>query len=622
MRRRRARKKPQSAADRMVREFEKKTLTIHTAEDARDGRGSVRRGKKYEAFVAAGWPEAIIRGTFKQTEVAELLGESSANISRWLQAYAIDKADVHQREGWTRDPAVDEALTDFVKFSARYFADNPDLCEQPAHHVRWAEEINTTLDEGGRLLLLAPQRHGKTSMLIKYVMWRLMRDPNMCIGWVGKSENVASESTGLIQQFLTDMTEMVEEVFGPGTDLSPPSRSGLSWTPSKLTLSTRTRARKSPSLVALGIDSNILGRDMDLIVVDDPVERGGNKGMVNILNRDKAYERLVTDINSRKMRRTGFAYITSRMHVDDPPGRIILSHQRDWRVVVDRAHDPSCAVAEEDHPDNAECLLWPDAPNMGFKWLMEQKRQSPEHFERNYQNNPSGDTFDRPTMEDMQRAFAPRSVGEKSPGLRMLCSVDPGSGVKKHAFCVWAYSNSGEREIVDIFTPPAGSPGFVKGLQEVYDKYRVLHFVVEKNRFEDQLRNDLGVKELRNSLGLNIQTHYTGGHNKQAANEGVTAMMAEFRKQEPGITLPGANPEDRRLMQPFIREILNFDPELAAQSKHRQDDRVMAAWVGWYWIGRHQSSEKKTITPNYPSGFRPSDGQFGLGWNLPNWSAA
>jgi hypothetical protein len=442
-------------------------------------------------------------------------------------------------------------------------------------------------------------------------MWRLCRNPNACIIWVGKSEDKASEATGLVQQFFDEMDNLVEDVWGPGTDIHPAHKSGLSWTPSEITLSTRTITRKSPSLKAFGIDGNILGSDADLIVVDDPVELGGNKGMArSLMNREKAYERLVTDVNSRKMKRTGFAYITSRMHVDDPPGRIIRKHAEDWRIIVERAHDPACTLPEVEHIDQAPCLLWPDSPDMGFDWLMEQKRQNPAHFQRNFQNDPRGDATILITAEDLDRCKdRTRRVGEIPNGCQLVVGIDP-APKKPNAAVLFGWDGE-KRHVIDIMESEPGIRGGRKIVRDWRERYGCSLFVLEENIAEGWWE-DTDMRAFLNSTGVELRPFHTQWNKRDEAH-GVLSMFQHMRKAEPTITFPWADRDAQQKMDRLLRVLMDFDPDLV-RNKHVDDDLVMAMWFpmktmdswGFKWVSRAEVDYPQTAWGDwhtaYPTG--------------------
>lgn len=566
--------------------------TYLSKDESDDGRASARRGPGYEWMIRnhAALFDAYLAGEKTGTQLAaELKGAwpdhmpelSGANLSRWAAARVEDKSKGAALDRWSRAPDVEEALGDFKKFCLRYFADDPDIGLLPEFHIEWADAITDTLNDGGKLLLLGPQRHGKSSLLIKYVMWRICIDPDICIMWVGKSENVASESTGLVRQYLEHHEKMVEEVFGPGVTLVPETRSGFSWTDTKLTISQRTRIRKSPTLVALGITGNILGRDADLIVVDDPVEHRGNRGMTAPNNREEAYERLVTDVNSRKMKKTGFAYIGSRQHVDDPPGRIIKKHAEDWRILIYQAHDPACVKQEKPYGNHIDCMLWPNAPHLDFQWLMGQKRMNSAHFERNYMNNPQDNQLILVSAEDIERCKDyKRRAGQIPKGVvRLIAGIDP-ADAKPVAAVLWGHEagwgDKGRRHIIDIMEAEPGIRGGRRIFEHWYEQYRCQMFVVEKNMAQSWLQ-DTDVRDFKRRTNIQIIEHYTDRVNKWNEATGVLAMFGRMREDPPSITIPWGDQKTVEKMERLARTFLLFDPDYAGH-KHADDDLPMAAW--------------------------------------------
>jgi len=134
-----------------------RVLAFKGREESEDGRASARRGAGYEAFRRTPWPGLIADGTVTNGEVATELGTTGANVSRWMAAYVEDLAAEAAMADWTRSDEVERALLAYEPFTRRF---HPDALI-PDFHLEWEEEIDGVVGNGGRLALLAPQRHGK-----------------------------------------------------------------------------------------------------------------------------------------------------------------------------------------------------------------------------------------------------------------------------------------------------------------------------------------------------------------------------------------------------------------------------------------------------------------------------
>lgn len=539
-----------------------------TRDESNDGRASARRGAGYDEFCSTSYPELIAAGKMRITEAADGYGTSAANVSRWMAAYHEDRQAEQLRENWTRDDRAEANLIDFKSFCDRYWPDEP---LQP-FHVEWADEITANGEEAGKLLLMASQRHGKTSMLWKYAIWRICRDPDLRILWVGKTMGLAEEPIGRIRQEFEHNTKLVDEMFGPSTDMKPPTRSGLSWTNSKMTISQRTKVLSAPTLAALGIGGSILGRDADLIIIDDPIDRASASSPTE---REAVSEWFLTDFMSRKMPNTSVNYIGSRQHVSDLPGQIIRDHADDWRILVYRAHDPACTIPEDDVEDHTDCVLWPEL--RPWSWLYQQKKANPAHFERNYQNAPTIDATTFITAKDIDELKdSAQEAGYFPPGSRLVAGIDP-AAAKPVAAVLWAYTRDGKRFLVDAKLATAGTQGVKEVVAEFVDTYGCRTYVVETNGYQGQIMQDEGIKAMRSQLNLRMVPTYTSRINKWDEGAGVVAMLHGLRDGEKYV-LPGSgDAEILQRLEDVYRQWLLFDPDYVGH-KHAQDDLVMASW--------------------------------------------
>jgi len=554
-------------------------LSFKGKDESLDNRGSYRRGPKYEAFCETDYPEAILSSEMTNGQVASEYGASHADISRWMAAYLEDRQTGAALKDWTRDEAVDAALMSYQPFVEHF---HPEALI-PDFHLEWEQEIDGVVGNGGRLVLLAPQRHGKTEFLIRYCQRRIAADPDICILWVSRAKELAEESVGMLRQLLED-EKFGEAVLGPGQTFRPPARSGKSWTDEKLTVGQRTRIRKSPTVRALGIGGTTSGRDADLIIVDDPQER---EDCVSPTTREKQSRWFMTTLLARKMEKTGIALITSRRHIDDIPGKLIKDHAEDWRTIIYRAHKLGCPKPEADSADHADCILWPELRS--HKFLMGQKRADVAFFECNYQNNPSADSLVLIKAEHLERCkdFS-RSVGAMPKNAtRYIAGIDPAEA-KPVAAVLWAWEPSGTMHIVDTLEAEPGVRGGRQIVTTWFKKYACREFVVEKNIAQSWWQD----KELSDFCARNgipkVREHYTDRTNKMDPKNGVPSMYNDMRTDPPKITFPYGDRDSQQQMDRLLRTFLLFDPDHAG-GKHADDDLPMAAWFG------HHVMQKWTV---------------------------
>jgi len=547
------------------------------------------RGPQYEQFVADGWAEGILQRKFTQHEVSRRSGFPQPSISRWMQVYKSER-----RERAVKDSHVaDEGLfDDLTKFTEAFF---PEL-DVPGFHREWVDAVESTVSTGRRLLLLAPQRFGKTELLARYCLMRICRDPNIRIVWISRSANKAEEVVDYIKQTLEHNTALVEAALGAGS-FKPQRTSGLPWTGSEFTVANRTSTLKGKTMRAIGVGGSLAGLDADLIILDDPQDR---KRSLSPAERASDEEWFTTDFVARKMPHTGVAFIMSRQHTEDLPGIILRDHSQRWDVLTYRAHDPACTLPEtvgdsgEPNMEHHDCLLWPEF--RPWDWLLEQKQSNEDHYERNFQNNPKTDATTYITADEIAKIRDhTRRVGDVPPGCRLIAGIDPAES-KPVAAVLWGYDGI-HRHVIDCWEASASVVGLREILTEWPRKYGVREFCFETNIAKSWLL-DTEVKNLIREKNLRIITHYTDRLNRNSQAIGPVAMFQKMRQEPPEITLPGQKGEGYERIERLIRTFLMFDPDWAS-SKHADDDLVLAAWFPQLTIDTWATPPVRTMQVDY-----------------------
>jgi len=546
---------------------------------------SYKRGPQYQQFVADGWAESILLRKMSQHEVSRKTGFPQPSISRWMSAYKADRRNAALRAGeFERE---DDVFEDLAVFTERFF---PDL-DVPGFHREWIRSIAENAERKGKLLLLAPQRHGKSEMLIRYCLMRICQDPNISILWVSKTASLAEKMVGQVKAVLEHHPELAEAALGPGLSFKPPRTSGLSWTDSEFTTAARTQVKKTPTMVAIGTGGTIVGLDADEIILDDPQD---HIRCMSPTQRDKDREWFFTDFMSRKMEQTALSFIMSRQHMEDLPGMILRDHAEDWEVLTYRAHDPACVFAEAKVDLHHECVLWPEFRS--WKWLFGQKKADEAHFERNYMNNPKTDATTYITADDIDRLRDhTRRVGDVPSGCRLVAGIDPAEA-KPVAAVLWGFDGS-HRHVIDVMEASASVVGLREILSEWPAKYHVRTFAFEKNMAQSWLV-DTEVKRLIQSQRLHVLEHYTSRINKQSLAIGPVSMFQRMRGELPEVTIPAGRGEGLDRIDRLVRSWLSFDPDWAGH-KHADDDLTMASWFGNYVIDSWEKPPVRQMLVEY-----------------------
>lgn len=570
-----------------------------TAEEQADGRTRARRGALYEEFLR-GHPDLARRlisdtDPLSVSDVAEVVGTSQSNVSRWLLALREDLATEELQKRWKIDTEDKQALDDgYRSFVERFHPET----EVRWYDDEWEDEIDSVVGKGGNLLLLAPQRHGKTNFLSLYCIRRITQDPNIRILWVSRTQDQAAESVGYIRQLLEEQ-DYTDAVLGPGRTFRPPTRGkgSHSWTDTEFTVGTRNRTLRAPTMRAIGIGQTVSGRDADLIIIDDPQEREDiDGGSITGIKQRKWF---FTTFMARKMPHTGIAYITSRKHVNDIPAEIIERRADDWRIKEYQGHDTGCLKDERDYEAHTDCVMWPS--QRPFEFLMKLKADDEVWFECNIQNNPTADRLVLTSKEKIAKATNPDVMaGHFPPGWSLIAGFDPASG-KDNAAVLWAYSpEKRQAQIVTAKKFRPGPAGLSEAIADWYDRFHCVQWVTETN-WAGGFLEDVRVTKLVNERGIRIIPHQTKG-NKTDYSGGVTSMIqtigTEGENGRPPILFPTlASDEDSQGVRALIGELLTYDPDA---NKHAKDDTVLAMWFPWWkklldLVGRRPTAREAIV---------------------------
>lgn len=630
-------------------------------EDSGDGRASARRGPRYEAFCAAGWPVRIgahergAVGGVSVGDVVEATGESQANVSRWYAAWLEDSLTRARADGWVRDAAVEaslcpqlpmrfvdlveryqveldagadldalverlltEAEVAFGEFRAMFFRDERgEAYRTPRVHKRWIRRILRAMLLGRRQLILSPPRHGKTQLLIHFVVWLICRFPNIRIMWIGGNEDIAKNAVGAVLDELENNVALVAAVLGPGGSFKPAGRGGKSWTSKALTVATRVGTGiKSATLIAVGKGGKLLSRDADLIIPDDIID---HDSVQSPKQRDDDFAWINTQVSSRKEEHTAIVAIGSRQHHQDLFGRLAVNPA--WSAMVEHAHDPACDlpthpfVDPELHVDCAvcaahvDCMLFPEIRS--FAWLMDMRASFDDDllYEMVYQNITRPEGAEYITVEHLRFCRSDRVLGHVPEGCQLIGGLDPATAGFQGAV-LWAWDpKSKKRYLVDLDNRRAGGmPGAEAITKLWFDKYELRTWVWETGAFQEGYRQHTPIKDFCAQNGIVIYPHITDRWNKWDKDLGVTAQMALFRRTEiaadgvrvpaPLIDLPYGDAASIEQVREYETQLLNFEPTPGVRVRRAQD-LLMAGWFPETRIRLWKLEQQSVVESNF-----------------------
>jgi endogenous inhibitor of DNA gyrase (YacG/DUF329 family) len=543
---------------------------------AKDGRVSARRGDVYEKFVRDGLVQEVLQDDISRDDAAKILKVSKAQISRFLAAYQEDLESEKAQADWDVPEQAIEALDSFVEFRNRYFLTEKGIpFETAPFHMEWINSLNKAIEEGGQQMILSPPRHGKTELLIHFTIWRIMKNPNIRIMWVGGNEDIAKNSVSSVIDTLESNEGLKEDFCGPGGTFKPKTRTGKSWSQNGFTVSTRTvHGIKSPTLIGIGKGGKILSRDCDLIIADD-IEDHASTAQPRARHNTKNW--WTTTLASRKEEHTAIIVIGSRQHPDDIYSSLLDSEA--WETIVEEAHDSGCQIPELEEEEHVDCMLWTGFRT--YKWLMSRRRDAMttgglQRFEMVYQNRPGEGGATIFNVEAITECMDNTQVVGKIPrNSYLVAGLDPAASGYQAAF-LWAILDNGEDsllQMIDIQNNKGG--GIEEALQvikEWHKMYNLYHWVIEENNFQKAIRQDPRIKEYANVNGIILEGHETY-KNKWDSHFGVTSLAPMF--QDKLIVLPYGNTESQIKSEMYRKQLSYFS---ASRKNIYKSDIVMASW--------------------------------------------
>jgi len=539
---------------------------------------TTRRGALYEKFRNEGYALDLIREEITRQDVANALGCTTGHIARMLAAYREDLEKDIQAENWEVSDDAKQSLSDFKNFRDRYFLTEQGIPFQTANfHDNWIKSINKALLNGGQQMILSPPRHGKTELLIHFVVWLICRNANIRILWVGGNEDIAKNAVSSVIDTLENNEKLKEDFCGPGGSFKPATRAGKSWSQNGFTVSTRTVSGiKSPTMVGIGRGGKILSRDCDIIIADDIEDHSSTMQPASRANTKNWW---TTTLGSRKEEHTAMVIIGSRQHPDDLYSALLDNEA--WETIVEEAHDSMCTIPEINEEEHIDCMLWSDKRT--FKWLMNRKRDSMttgglKNFEMVYLNKAFSNAARLFNPEQIEKCYEPNmSLGTIPSGSYLVAGLDPAATGYQAGF-LWAVeTHSGEIKMtmVDLDNHLGG------GLDEAFElirrwweMYGCFHWVIEENGFQKAIRQDKTIKQYCNVQGIKLEGHETH-KNKWDERFGVTSLAPMFNEQM--ISLPFADGEAQTKTTLYTKQLIYFASK-GSGGKGYKSDIVMASW--------------------------------------------
>lgn len=514
-----------------------------------------RRARLVEAWNSLAVPATISAG-------ARHVGCHHHVVSRWIKQNRDGVGDAFERaQGGYRHDGKAPEVPDFVTFRSQCFGHS-----SPPFQA----EMIAAIESNDQTLILLPPSHGKTSLMIEYMVWRIVKDRNVRIIYVSKTQAFAKKGLHLLKRYLADaswyeanqLRNVVTEwgPFKPTAD-----EKGTPWTSELVYVSGISSQDKDPTCQALGVGNQVYGARADLIICDDIATLDN---MLSEVTRDNMIAWLVQELQTRLDPDGKMVMIGTRVRETDLYSTLI-SEDTDWAVDWAKVIKPAIIS------DESKLALWSEHRPYEYIVRRHRNRMPARLFSLIYQQTATGapdNPFQLSALNDAKEEGL--RVGERIPHLStVVMGVDPALAGTL-AIVVLAFDReTKERFVLDCVTltnfqqPDVGKRLIV----DTAARFGVVRARIEKNAMQGWLTKDTQFRRQLLGVGCQLEEEYTHKGNKYDPDWGVGAVAGLF---DEGLYHIPWSPDSRVRMQPFIDELAAWRPGVKVKQ-----DRVMALWL-------------------------------------------
>jgi hypothetical protein len=517
---------------------------------------------------------------------------------------------------------ADEArsgLSDFAEFSEKYLGAKVwdhmlnvvDMLE--GKEPRWLHSA-MTYEKGSaglsRLLVNVPPNHAKTmTITINYVTYRVVKNPNINVIVISKTQEQAKKFLYAIKQRLTHPRYAdLQAAFGPTDGYKATADM---WSANKIYLGADVRESdaKDPTIEAIGMGGQVYGARADLIVLDDVVtlSNAGEWAKQQEWIRQEVASRLppgggqLLVVGTRVSATDLYKELRNPQHYTDgivpwsylsmPAVLEYADNPEDWKTLWAKSEQP---LTEDDTPDeNGYFDRW-----TGPRLTAVRNEAGPSKWSLVYQNLDIAENaiFDpmcvRGAVNGMRKsgALIAGAAGhpESPQNFYRIIGIDPAMSGDTAAVAYAVDRRTHKRYVMDVHVMSSPTPAAIRSLiREWTDAYKPHTVIVESNAFQLFLTQDEEIRNFLSTRGINYRPHYTG-NNKQDPEFGVASLAPLFgtvikrdgnnnnlkHADDNMIELPDASRNEH--IKKLIEQLVVWQP--GVQGKKLKMDAVMALW--------------------------------------------
>ena len=494
----------------------------------------------------------------------------------------------------------------FAEWRARFFRDpaTGKPYETPKHQMAWFHlfvalafkkgvprwvfeylpippEMNTWASSGEDLLslmILAPPRHGKTELLLHAIIWAICVKPSIRVIYCSGISTTSKQNASYLRMEMEANEDLVR-MYGPFKS------DDLQWSTEGFIVIGRESQAKSPTVLPIGKGTNVLSRDADIIVVDDPQDLDAAESESQT---DRDVNWLTTQVMTRREPHTALFMVGSHLpstsgdlwsRVQEKADELNTGRHR-LIIAEQKAHDYAKCDPIYD-PEHKECILWGMRPY----WFLEAQRAAMGDllYEACY-NQDIRDSKINYFDHELLRTVRPGGILDDSLHWREMGShchekmihvvgFDPAAGETKRASesalaVVGGCKKCGHTQMVDYWharVSPETHADTILNFVKSYDAHRVR---IEINAYQKALARDPKLVDAQSRLHFMIDPWMTDDR-KNDPILGIPLM--ERRMREGSFVIPYATSMDQQFAEDLIKSFLRWPK--------RPNDIPMAVWL-------------------------------------------
>ena len=456
-----------------------------------------------------------------------------------------------------------------------------------------------------------PPDHAKTTTIsTAYVIWRIVKDPNIRVLIISKTQDVAKDILSSIKMCLDEQLPGYEDL---KNDFAPPCGwhgQSKDWRTDRIkldpTLITRGGVdKKDATCQAKGIGQQIYGKRAELIIMDDCVDLSSvHEFDKNIRWTHKEVQsRLVLGIGALLIVGTRLAsqdfYSEIRRpdrypkgaspytYLSQPAVLEMADDPQDWKVLWPKSNIPNADLDDVEAQTPDEEGLYPHF----FGEYFDEIRGGllPSEWAMVYMQQQVNDnsTFSLEMLEGCTNGL--RIPGRMEPGKRghrkegmnglyVIGGLDPATAGYTAAVCYGVDRSSGKRYVLDVWNKHGAIPAETTAMMKAWTAYYgISEWVVETVGYQQSIIQDPDLVMWMRARGTIIGPHITN-QNKWDPQWGVATLSNLFRGYEHDmnmVELPSR--KNHQPMQALYEQLMTWYPT-PSQVKAPVQDTVMALW--------------------------------------------